>query len=67
MKTKRWMCIQQKSGYAKQDWFAEWTLSYTRKSSIELLTKEGTTSWADLKKHYGWRCSKVEVIYNEIS
>ncbi len=66
MKSKRWICIQAKSGYAKQDWLAEWTLSYNRSESIRLLTKEGTITWADLKKHYGWRCSKVEVLFTEL-
>lgn len=65
MKSNRWICIQAKYGHAKQDWFAEWTLAFTRKESKALLTKEGTMTWEELKRDYGWRCSKVEVIINE--
>lgn len=67
MKSKRWICIQKSHLKNRPDWFAEWTLSYSRKESIQSLTKEGTSTWAKLKSESGWRCAKVEITLTEIT
>lgn len=56
-KQKDWICIQLQHG---KPWFRRDTLSYNRKSSIEILLKESGMDWKRAKK-YGWVCKKVSV------
>lgn len=63
----RWMCIRVYNDKRRLDWFCEWTLSYSRKESIRLLTAEGTSTWRQLKTKHGWRCSKVKVTFTELT
>lgn len=58
--------MQGKHGYAKQDWYGEWTLAFTRKESIRLLVGESTMTWKELRSEYGWRCSKVILTIKEV-
>lgn len=61
----RWICVQSREPWQKQDWYDEETLDYTRRGSKLKLLKDTQMSWKDAKS-YGWKCIKVKVTIEAI-
>jgi len=64
MKNIRWICVNYTLG--KTPFYAEETISFTRKRSIEKLIHGTNDTWQYWREKIGWQCKKIEITYTEI-